>query len=657
MEHVDTSICTDTDTPKVEIGPGKTYAVTCTAANGSSCYGEGTWSEYPVCIIETEEFLVCYNVTPTDEDILKHVDLNKECLGTPVINRGAGNTYNVTCTDANVCPCTGNGTWTVGPECGLETEPFSVCYGVLVTPEMILKHVHSTSCIDDPEVEKIDPYAKTYNVSCTVANGSKCYCEGYWTEYPECIIETEEFLVCYNVTPTDAQILEHLDLNKECVGTPIITKRAGNTYTIKCTDKNGCPCTGNGTWSEYPECIIETEPFSVPPGTNVTRDIILKHADTKSCVDTPQVDINPSARSFTIRCTDANGCLCTGNGTWTECPDCIIKTKPFSVCYNVTPTDAELLAQADLTACTGDPVLVRDDAAKTYTISCTDINNCPCSGEGTWSNYPECVIETTPLTICYGRTPTDDELLDQADLSACADKPVLVRDDAAKTYTISCTDINNCPCSGEGTWSNYPECVIETTPLTVCYGRTPTDDQLLAQADLSACADEPVLVRDDAAKTYTINCIDANDCPCNGEGYWTEVECGTRKTAWVFPGGNAVCFPGPEGGWGWYLDIPHGIMAPGEAYDFSGDIWTGAIRCDTRKGTDVGDAFITLTDSSIQVNLDLDPDYDALKIKAWAGNCVPRKDTRFVVKEGVPFILPKRLDLKQEVFIAVNCEV
>ncbi len=357
-----------------------------------------------------------------------------------------------------------------------------------------------------------------------------------------------------------------------------------------------------------------------------------------------------------MTCNDSNGCLCTGSGSWSEYPVCIIETEPFLVCYGVVPAVDQILEHVDISQCTDHPV-VKYGTGKTYTVTCNDSNGCLCTGSGSWSEYPPCIIETEPFSVCKGVVPTDVQILEHVDLpNVCADTPVITRK-AGNTYTVACTDANGCLCTGSGSWSEYPVCIIETEQFSVCKGKVPTDDQILEHVDLTnVCSNIPVITRK-AGSTYTVNCTDANDCLCNGEGYWTEVECKERKTAWMLPGGNAVCFPGPEGGWGWYLDIPHGIMAPGEAYDFSGDIWTGAIRCDTRKGTDVGDAFITLTDSSIQVNLDLDPDYDALKIKAWAGNCVPRKDTRFVVKEGVPFILPKRLDLKQEVFIAVNCEV
>jgi hypothetical protein len=125
------------------------------------------------------------------------------------------------------------------------------------------------------------------------------------------------------------------------------------------------------------------------------------------------------------------------------------------------PTDAELLAQADLTACDSEPVLVRDDAAKTYTITCTDENGCPCSGSGSWSEYPECIIETETFSVPCNTIPTNDEILANVDLnSECADTPVLIRNDAAMTYTVTCTDANGCPCTGEGSWTVEP-CVSE----------------------------------------------------------------------------------------------------------------------------------------------------------------------------------------------------
>ncbi len=184
---------------------------------------------------------------------------------------------------------------------------------------------------------------------------------------------------------------------------------ADKTYTVTCTAANGSSCYGEGTWSEYPECIIETEPFSVPYGTNVTREMILEHADITPCVDDPQVYIDYPAKSYTIRCTDANNCTCTGNGTWTVRPECTLETEPFSVCYGIVPTVDQIIEHVDITPCTDRPV-VTYGKGKTYTVTCTAANGSSCYGEGTWSEYPECIIETEPFSVPSGTdvTPDDD---------------------------------------------------------------------------------------------------------------------------------------------------------------------------------------------------------------------------------------------------------
>ena len=81
------------------------------------------------------------------------------------------------------------------------------------------------------------------------ANGNVCV-----LVYPVFIIDTETFSVCYGVTPTDEQILVHVDLNAECVGTPVITRGADKTYTVECIDASSCVGTGSGVWTEYPSC-------------------------------------------------------------------------------------------------------------------------------------------------------------------------------------------------------------------------------------------------------------------------------------------------------------------------------------------------------------------------------------------------------------------
>jgi hypothetical protein len=297
-------------------------------------------------------------------------------------------------------------------------------------------------------------------------------------------------------------------------------------------------------------------------------------------------------------------------------------------------------------------VLVRDDAAKTYTITCTDINNCPCSGSGSWSNYPECVIETTPLTVCYGVTPTDAELLAQADLSACTGEPVLVRDDAAKTYTISCTDENNCPCTGSGSWTEYPKCIIETETFSVPCNTVPTNEEILAHVDLnSECADTPVLIRNDAAMTYTVTCTDANGCPCSGSGYWTVEPCEACETAWAFLD-DWTCFP-KTGNWGSLTEIK-----PGESLTLMGEVWAGKAKCEDGKGSLVGSATITVSANGYDLGLSLNDDCarENLDLHVWVDNAKPVVKGGFSDKRWYKDEVKNdlKLDLTKPIWVAVH---
>jgi hypothetical protein len=199
--------------------------------------------------------------------ILEHVDTNK-CTDEPTVTIGPGNTYTVSCTDANGCPCTGSGSWTVNTACTLETEPFSVCPGVTVTKEMILEHVDTNKCTDEPTVTIVS--GNTYTVSCTDANGCPCTGSGSWTVNTACIIETETFSVPCNTVPTDDEILAHVDLNSECADAPVITRGTGNTYTVSCTNENGCPCSGSGSWTVEPCGVPACETAWAKPNNDGT---------------------------------------------------------------------------------------------------------------------------------------------------------------------------------------------------------------------------------------------------------------------------------------------------------------------------------------------------------------------------------------------------
>ena len=336
-------------------------------------------------------------------------------------------------------------------DCNITTTPFSVCPGVTVTKEMILGHVTLNGCSGTPTVAIGE--GNTYTVSCTSIAGCPCSASGSWDVYPACTLETTPFSVCPGVTVTKEMILENVDTSK-CTDTPTVNIGPGNTYTISCTDENGCPCNGSGSWTVYPACTLETTPFSVCPGVTVTEAMILENVDTSKCTDTPTVNIGPG-NTYTISCTDENGCPCNGSGSWTVYPACTLETTPFSVCPGVTVTEAMILENVDTSKCTDTPT-VNIGPGNTYTISCTDENGCPCTGSGSWTEYPECIIETESFSVPCNAVPTDDEILAHVDLnSECADTPVITRG-AGNTYTVSCTDENGCPCTGSGSWTVEP---------------------------------------------------------------------------------------------------------------------------------------------------------------------------------------------------------
>jgi hypothetical protein len=253
------------------------------------------------------------------------------------------------------------------------------------------------------------------------------------------------------------------------------------------------------------------------------------------------------------------------------------------------------------------------------------------------------------LPVCYGVTPTDAELLAQADLDACDSEPVLVRDDAAKTYTISCTDANGCPITGSGSWSNYPECIIETEPFTVPCDTVPTDEEILANVDLnSECADRPVIIRG-ADNTYTVTCTDENGCPCSGSGYWIVEPCEVCETAWAFLD-DWTCFP-KTGNWGSLTEIK-----PGESLTLTGDVWAGRAKCDQTKGWMVGTATITVSATGYDLDLSLNDDCDVDELHVWVNNAKPVVDGGFSDKRWYKSESMNKLnlDLTKPIWVAVH---
>jgi hypothetical protein len=337
----------------------------------------------------------------------------------------------------------------------ITTTPFSVCPGETVTPEMILEHVTSNDCSGTPTVT-IGP-ENSYTVSCTSIAGCSVTVTGSWSVYPANSITTTPLTVCDGVTPTDAELLAQADLSA-CTDTPVLVRDdVAKTYTISCTDENGCPVTGSGSWSNYPECVIETEIFEVCYGVVPTDEQILAHVDLSSeCTGTPTISIVPGTTTYTVTCTDANGCPCYGEGSWMVYPECTLETTPFSVCPGVTVTAEMILDYVDTSQCTDMPVVTIIPGTTTYTVTCTDANGCPCYGEGYWDVYEPCVLETTPFSVPCNTIVTAEMILDYVDTSQCTDMPVVTIIPGTTTYTVTCTDANGCPCYGEGYWDVEP---------------------------------------------------------------------------------------------------------------------------------------------------------------------------------------------------------
>ena len=125
-----------------------------------------------------------------------------------------------------------------------------------------------------------------------------------------------------------------------------------------------------------------------------------------------------------------------------------------------------------------------------------------------------------------------------------------------------------------------------------------------------------------------------------------EKEC---ETAWakIEP---STCFPG-TGNWGWYTKIT------GKQLPYSNDgeeIWAGAAKCDTSKGTLVGTADVTLTTTEFHVTSDLLDSCEAGDLHVYVGYTPPSGPVgRYPYKTAdVTFKTP--LDPSKDIYIAVH---
>jgi hypothetical protein len=161
---------------------------------------------------------------------------------------------------------------------------------------------------------------------------------------------------------------------------------------------------------------------------------------------------------------------------------------------------------------------------------------------------------------------------------------------------------------------------------------------------------------------YTeIICDDGDECtadscdPATGECVYIPI-CEDCETAWAKPNNDGTtCFPG-TGNWGWYVKIPAGTIAPGGVFDTSGDVWAGAAKCDTSKGTDVGEAYITLTANGIDVEFDLASDCHVTDLHVWASNDEPAGPGFNKWYKSGDITFNKALNLEKSIYVAVHTE-
>ena len=100
--------------------------------------------------------------------------------------------------------------------------------------------------------------------------------------------------------------------------------------------------------------------------------------------------------------------------------------------------------------------------------------------------------------------------------------------------------------------------------------------------------------------------------------------------------------------------VPAGSIASGESFETFGDVWAGAAKCDTSKGTDVGEASVSLTANSVAVEFDLAHDCNVTDLHVWASNSYPAGPgfNKWYKSGYVAFNKP--LDLNKDIYVAVH---
>ncbi|UJR10078.1 hypothetical protein I4U23_014300 [Adineta vaga] len=430
-----------------------------------------------------------------------------------------------------------------------------------------------------------------------------------WSTFPTCISTTSgsgsgmttvisagngspcivDMTTAFNIT-NGYYVTSSLSLTSSTMATGSIQFACVSGYVLDSTIGGSYIC-NNGVWSTKPRCLMTGRCSYTALQTFISTATALRTTDQQRLMAASQ-DTTVVFNDSYIVLTCANGYVNTGgslnvtclsNSSWTQFPNCVLSTGSGSITTTTISTSNGLPCAVDPNASFNITNGYYTSSSLSYTTNTTatgwiqftcmpgyvldpNIGTTYTCNNGVWSNKPQCLITgrcsyTALQTFIYStnslQTTGQNRLL-----ASSPDATVVFNDSyiivACVTGYTNIGGSLNITCLSNGSWTSFPNCVLNTgsgsvttTPTTTT---TSSGNGVLTTTTITAGNGSPCVVD---SNTFIIT-----------NGYYTNTSLSyistTTATGWI----QFACMPG------YILD-----STVGATYTCTNGVWSTKPRC------------------------------------------------------------------------------
>ncbi len=407
-------------------------------------------------------------------------------------------TYFVTVTSPMSCNSTAEITITVNPNPIPTIIPSTsaVCLGSSATltcnTNIVVDSYMWNTAETTPAIVVTPSMLTNYSITVTTVEGCSGIADMQIDTYPLPLVDisTGNAEVCFGssanlVASSNHSGTTYLWSNGANTAQVNVTPQATATFTVTGTDSNGCIDTAQFTVIVNPLPIVSITPnqSEVCEGMSVELTAISSNQGTNFMWSTGEQTVSiivtpPSAATYYVTGTDANGCTGSNRATVQVNPNPVVLINPntFTICSGDTVQLSAFSATATAyewnTGATTSSVFVWPNATTTYSVTGTDAKGCIGIANAIVNvrNAPTIVVNPTNPKLCYGESVTlvasGAVLYDwnpNKYLNTNVGAVVIATPEETTTYIVSGVDLYGCQGAAEVTVIVNPIPTIDFT--------------------------------------------------------------------------------------------------------------------------------------------------------------------------------------------------